>query len=121
MTSVQTTEVVLPVSQHDSQPPESDVNQYTVLSTVSATYPVTAINPTYCTNDYNLLQNINREHKLPSDMHEYIGSSQNDNCVGGCIVTGLQSVRCDKQLQEFNEQQAIIPLLKPYNRGISPT
>ena len=107
----------LPVSQHDSQPAESDVNQDTVLSTVSATYPVPAINPTYCTNDCNLLQNINREQKLPGDMHENIGSSQNDNSVGGCIVTGLQSVRCEKQLQEFNEQQAVIPLLKPYTCG----
>ena len=46
-------EVVFQVSQHDSQPAESDVNQDTVLSTVSASFPVPAINPTYCTNDYD--------------------------------------------------------------------
>ena len=104
-------EVVLPVSQHDSQPAESDVNQDTVLSTVSATFPDPAINPTYCTNDYNLLQNIKREHKLPSDVHEDIGSSQKDNSVGGCIVTCLQSVKCEKQLQELNEQPTFLPFM----------
>ena len=104
-------EVVFQVSQHDSQPAESDVNQDTVLSTVSATFPVPAINPTYCTNDYDILQNINREHKQPGDMHEDIGSSQTNHSVGGCIVTCLQSVKCDQQLQELNEQQSILPFI----------
>ena len=60
-------------SSRKSQTGESDVNQDTVLSRfvycVSATFPVPAINPTYCTNDYDILQNINREHKQPGDMH----------------------------------------------------
>ena len=105
------TEVVLNVSQHNSHPAESDVNQDTVLSTVSATFPVGAVNPTYCTNDYNSLQNIQREHKLPGDVHEDIDSRQNDHSVRGCIVTGFQSIKCEKQLQELNEQQAIRPLM----------
>ena len=104
-------EVVLPVSQHDSQPAEPDSNQDTVLSTVSATFPLPASNPTYCTNDYNIIQNIKREHKLPGDVHDDIGSSQKDNSVGGCIVTGLQSVKCEKQLHDLNEQQAILPIM----------
>ena len=103
-------EALLQVSQHDSHPAESDVNQDTVLSTVSATFPVLAINPTHRTNDYNILH-IKREHKLPSYMHEDIGSSQKDHSCGGCVVTGLQSVKCEKQLQELNEQHAIIPLM----------
>ena len=39
-------EIVLQVSQEDSQPTESDIDQDTVLSTVSATVPVPANNPT---------------------------------------------------------------------------
>ena len=83
------------------------------MSTVSATFPVPAINSTYRTNDYNILPNIKREHSLVDDMHEYIGSSKKDkyNGVGGCIVTGLQSVKCEKQLQELNEQHAILPFM----------
>ena len=104
-------EVVLQVSQHDSRPAESDVKQGTVLSTVSATFPVSAINPTYCTNDYNILQNIKREHKLPGDVLEDICSNQKDHSVVGCIATGLQSVKCENQLQELNEQQAILPFI----------
>ena len=104
-------EVVLPVSQHDSQPAESDVNRDTVLSTVSATFPVSAINPTNYSDGYNILQNIKREHKLPGDVHEDIGSSQKDHSVVGCLVTGLQSVKCENQLQELNEQQAILPFI----------
>ena len=106
-------EVVLPVSQHDSQPVESDVNQDTLVSTVSATFPVSAINPTHYWDGYNILQNIKREHELPGDMQEDIGSSQKDNSVVGCIVTGLQSVKCENQLQELNEQQAILPFIDP--------
>ena len=98
-------EVVLQVSQHDSQPAESDVKQDTVLPTVSAIFPVSAINPTYCTNDYNI------EHKLPGDVLEDICSSQKETSVGGCIITGLRSVKCEKQLQELNEQQAILPFM----------
>ena len=98
-------EVVLPVSQHDFQPAESDVNQYTVLSTVSATFPVPTINTKYCTNDYNNLQNIKCEHKLPGDMQEDIDSS------GGCVVTGLQTVKFEKQLQELNEQPTCLPFM----------
>ena len=107
-------EVVLPITQHDSQPAESDVNQYTDLSTVSVTFSVPAIKPTYCTNDYNNLQNIKREHKLPGDMHKDIGSCQKDHSVGGCVVTSLQTVKCEKQLQELNEQHAVLPFMDTY-------
>ena len=47
-------DVFLHVLQEDSQPTESDIDQYTVLSTVSATVPVPANNPTCCTYDYNI-------------------------------------------------------------------
>ena len=104
-------DVVLPVSLHDSRPAESDVNQDTVLSTISATFSVHAINPTYCTNDYNILQNIKREHKLPGDMLEDIDIREKDHSVGGCIVTCLQSDKCEKQLQELNEQPTFLPFM----------
>ena len=54
-------EVVLQVSQEDYQPTESDIKQDTGLSTVSATFPVIANNPTCCSYDYTLVQNIKCE------------------------------------------------------------
>ena len=97
----------LQVPQEDSQPTKSGVNQDTVLSNVTTTFPVAAANPNYCSYDWNILQNIKREHKLPENMCKYNTDSQ--NLKGRSIVSGLQSVTFDERLQELNEQEAILP------------
>ena len=99
-------EVVLQVSQQDSQPTESDIDQDTVLSTVSATFPVHANNPTYCSYDYKIIQNIRCEYELPENMHE---DSAEGHSVGDRIFSGLQSVKCEEQASY--ERQAILPLM----------
>ena len=100
-------EVFLQVPQEDSQPTKSGVNQDTVLSNVT-TFPVTADNPSYCSYDWNILQNIKREHKLPENMCEDSTDSQN----GDSVASGLQNVKCEEQLQELNEQETILPSVK---------
>ena len=55
-------EVILQVSQENSQPTESDIDQDTVLYTVSASVPFPTNNPTYCSHGY--AQNIMCENKL---------------------------------------------------------
>ena len=101
-------EVVLQVSQEDSQPTELDIDQDTVLSTVSATIPVPANNPTSCTYDYTLLQNIRCEYELPENMHE---NNAEVHGVDDRIVYGLQSVKCEEQGQELNDRRAILPFM----------
>ena len=103
----------LQVPQEDSQPTESGVNQDNVWSNVT-TFPVTADNPSYCSYDWNILQNMKREHKLPENMHEDSTDSQN----GDSVVSGLQSVKCEEQIHELNEQQAILP---PVNTDLAST
>ena len=61
-------EVVLQVSQENSQPTESDIDQAIVVSTVSTSVPFPTNNPTYCSYDY--VQNIRCENKLPEHMHK---------------------------------------------------
>ena len=99
-------EVVLQVSQENSQPTESDIDQDIVLSTVSATFPVPANNPPSCYYDYNILKNIGCKHDLPENMHE---DSAEVHSVDDRIVSGLQSVKCEEQ--EVNERQAIQPFV----------
>ena len=99
-------EVVLQVSQENSQPTESDSDQAIVVSTVSATVPFPANNLTYCSYDYQILKNIECEHELPEHMHE---DSVAVHSVNGRIVSGLQNVKCEKQ--ELNERRAILPFM----------
>ena len=98
-------EVLEHVQQEDSQPHESGVDQNTVLSNATTTFPVPVNNPTYCSYDWEILQSIKCEHKLPENMHE----DSTDSQKGRSIVSGLQSVKGEEQLQELNEQQAILP------------
>ena len=99
-------EVILQVSQENSQPTDSDIDQDTVLYTVSASVPFPTNNPTYCSHGY--VQNIRCENKLPEHMHK--DSAEGDS-VDDQIVSSLQSVKCDEQVQEFNEQRSILPLM----------
>ena len=96
-------EVVLKVSQENSQPTESDSDQAIVVSTVSATFPFPTNNPSYCSYDYNILQNIRCENDLPENIRKDIteGDSVDDR-----IVSGLQSVKCEEQ--DLNERRAIL-------------
>ena len=57
-------EIVLQVSQEEYRPTKSEIKQDTGLSTVSATFPVPANNPTCCSYDYKFVQNIKCEHKI---------------------------------------------------------
>ena len=99
-------EVVLQVSQEDSQPTESYSDQAIVVSTVSATFPVPANNPPSCSYDYKILKYIRCAYELPEHMHEY---SAEVHSVDDRIVSGLQSVKCDEQ--ELNERRAILPFV----------
>ena len=99
-------EVVLQVSQENSQPTESDSDQAIVVSTVSATFPFPTNNPSYCSYDYNILQNITCEHELPETIRKYIAEGDS---VDDRIVSGLQSVKCEKE--ESNERRAILPFM----------
>ena len=54
--------VVVQLSQEGSRPTESAFNQATILSTFSATFPVPTNNSTFCSYDYNILQNVKGEH-----------------------------------------------------------
>ena len=101
-------EVVLQVSQEDSQPTESDIDQDTLLSTVSATVPFPATNPTYCYYDYNIIHNLKCE--LPENTHNDSEYYQQVPSVDDRNVSGLQTVKCEEQQQEFNEQRSIFPL-----------
>ena len=98
--------IVFDVSQEDFPPTESDIDQYTVVSTVSATFPVPANIPTYCSYDYKIL------HKLKCELPENTDSaySRKVHSVDDRIVSILQSVKCEEQGQKFNEQRYIIPL-----------
>ena len=100
-------EIVLQVSQEDFQPTESDSDQAIVVSTVSATFPCPTNNPSYCSYDYNILQNIRCENDLPENIRKDI--TEGDS-VGDRIASGLQlqNVNCEQQGQELNEGQAIL-------------
>ena len=86
------------------------MDQYTVLSTVSATFPVPANNPTHCSDDYSILQNIMCEHELPENMHEGSAHSRNVHSVDDRNVSGLQTVKFEEQQQKFIEQRSMLPL-----------
>ena len=103
-------EVVLQVSQEHSQPTESDSDQAIVVSTVSATFPFPTNNPSYCSYDYNILQNIRCENDLPEHIRKDI--TEGDS-VGDRIASGLQlqNVKCEQQGQELNEGQAILSFM----------
>ena len=104
--------VVLHVSQEDSQPTESDIKQEAVLSPVYATCPVPASIPaTSCPCDCKILKNTQCEFKLSESMHggDSDTDSQKAHSVDGRIVSGLQGVKCEKQLQELNQQRPIVP------------
>ena len=92
-------EVVLQVSQEDYQPTKSDIKQDTGLSTVSATFPSIANNPTCCSYDYKFVQNIKCEHKIPENIHEDSAISKNGDTVDDRTVFGLQTVTCEEQIQ----------------------
>ena len=94
---------VVQVSQEDYQPSKSYFNQYTVLSTASATFPVPATNSTYCSYDYNILQNIKCEHNPQENILEDNTVSQTSPSVYDGVISGLQSVKC--------EQGGIIPFM----------
>ena len=99
-------------SQEDSQSTESDINQDSVLSTACATFTDRANNSTRCSYDYNILQNIKCEHKLPEDMHKYTADSQRGHTIDDRIVSGLQSVKCEEKRDELNGRQDIRPPVK---------
>ena len=99
------------VSQEDSQPTNSNIKQDTVLSTVSATFPVLANNPTYCSYDYKFVQNMKLEHKLPEHIQEDNTGSQRGHTVDDCVF-GLQTVKCEEQTLESNERRYILPFIK---------
>ena len=101
-------DVVLQVSQENSQPTESDSDHDTVLSTISATVPFPANNPTYCYYDYNILPKLKCE--LPENTHNDSEYYQQVHSVDDRNVSDLQSVKCEEQGQEFNEQRYIPPL-----------
>ena len=84
---------------------ESGVNQDTVLSNATTTFPVLVDNPNYCSYDWKILRNIKCEHKLSENMHE----DSTDSEMGNSIVSDLQSVKCEERPHELNEQQAILP------------
>ena len=95
-------------SHEDYQPTESDINQDNVLYTASSTFPVPANNQTHCSGDYKIVRNMKREHTPAESIHGYnaaIQKNHSDDDDGD----GLQRVKCEEQLQEFNEQQAVIP------------
>ena len=93
------------VSQEDSQSTESIINQQTLI----ATCPLPPDIPTYCSFDYNFLSNVKCEQILPENMHEDNAGSQRWSSVDDRVVTGLQSVKCEGQRPELNEQQTILP------------
>ena len=99
-------------SQEDSQPTESDINRDAVLSTTYATSTDRANNSTRCSYDYNILQNIKCEHKLPEDMHKYTADSERGHTIDDRIVSGLQSVKCEEHREELNGRQDIRPSVK---------
>ena len=89
--------VFLHVLQEDSQPTESDIDQDTVLSTVSATVPVPANNPTCCNYDYNISHILKCE--LPENMENDSVYNQKVHSVDVINVSGWQSVKCEEQGQ----------------------
>ena len=66
-----------------------------------------ANNPTYCSYECILSQTIKCELKLPEYLNDDGAGNQQVHGVGGRIVFGLQSVKCEEQRQETHEQQAI--------------
>ena len=102
-------EIVLQVSHEDSQPTESDIDQAIVLSTVSATVPVPANNPRYCYYDYNMSHKLKFE--LQENTHNDSEYNQQVHSVDDRNVSCLQSVKCEEQVQECNEQRSILPLV----------
>ena len=82
-------EVFLQVPQEDSQPTEPGVDQDTVLSNATTTFPVPVDNPNYCSYDWKIIQNIKCEHKLSENMRE----DSTDSEKGHSIVSDLQSVK----------------------------
>ena len=101
-------EVVLQVSQEDPQPTESDIDHDPLLSTVSTTVQFPANNPTYCYYDYNILHKLKCE--LPENTHNDSEYYQQVHSVDDRNVSGLQSIKCEEQEQEFNEQRSMLPL-----------
>ena len=95
------------ISQSRRLPPtESDINIITASSVVYATFILAANNPTYCYYECILSETIKCEPKLPDDLQEDGAGNQHDHGVDGRILLGLQSVKCEEQLQELHEQQA---------------
>ena len=106
-------EVVLQVSHEDSQPTESDIDQAIVLSTISATVPVLGNNPRYCYYDYNMSRKLKFE--LQENTHNDSEYNQQVHSVDDRNVSCLQSVKCEEQVQECNEQRSILPLVNTDN------
>ena len=99
-------------SRKKTQPTESDIKQEAVLSPVYATCPVPASIPTTsCSCDCKILKNKQCEYKLSESMHggDSDTDSQKAHSVDDRIVSGLQGVKCEKQLQELNQQRPIVP------------
>ena len=63
-----------------------------------------ANNPPSCSYECIVSQIIKCEPKLPEDSQEDGAGNQHEHSV----VFGLQSVKCEEQLQEFHEQQSIL-------------
>ena len=104
-------EVVLQVSQEDYQPTKSDIKQDTGLSTVSATFPVIANNPTCCSYDYKFVQNIKCEHKILENIRKDSAISKHGDSVDDRTVFGLQTVTCEEQIQELHVQRSSHPFM----------
>ena len=99
-------------SRKKTQPTESDIKQEAVLSPVDASCPVPASIPTTsCSCDCKILKNTQCEYKLSESMHgcDPDTDSQKAHSVDDRIVSGLQGVKCEKQLQELNQQRPIVP------------
>ena len=105
--------VVVQVSQEDSQPTKSYFNQDAVLSTASATatFSVPTNNSTYCSYDYNILQNIKCEHNPQENILEDNIDNPKNHSVDDGLVSGSQSVKREKQRQYLNKQGDVIPFM----------
>ena len=66
-----------------------------------------ANNPTYCSYESIISQTIKCELELPENLQEGGTGNHQEHGVGDIIVFGLESVKCEEQLQDLHQKQAI--------------
>ena len=86
---------------------ESDINQNSVPSMVSAHSGISADIPTYCTDNYKIRQNITHEHESLDTTHRVACRHQIES-VDGHLTTGLQTAAFGHLHQEISEKTAIL-------------